>query len=106
MHLRKEFDSGIGQTCSVEVISTEDLLHNVGNHDDEVKEIRMKNKMKILKKLKCRRMKRKENSKIIVREILEEVVGALMVKPNSFLEPELELSAAIYFGAGAGLIIA
>ena len=41
----------------LEVISTEDLLHSVGGHDEEVKRLRLRNKRNILKKLKCGRVK-------------------------------------------------
>ena len=38
-----------------EVISTEDLLYNNGEHDEKVKELRMDEKRKILRKMRCRK---------------------------------------------------
>ena len=57
-----------------EVISSEDLLYEVTEHDDKVRKMRIENKKKILKKLKCRR----EKNEMMIRNMVNEVVEEMM----------------------------
>ena len=69
----------------VEVISTEDLLYNVGNHDKEVEMMRIKLLESKLRKLMCTnrthgRLENGEKMEEIVEEVLEKVLTRMMIK--------------------------
>ena len=56
-----------------EIISTEDLMYNAKSHDKLVEKMRMERLRKILRKIRCRKSRENEMSKI-VEEVLEEVM--------------------------------
>ena len=59
-----------------EVISTEDMLYNCKRHDEDVKKMRMERKLKIWKKLKCKKMEKEEVENMMM-ELIEEVFRSM-----------------------------
>ena len=72
-----------------EVISTEDLLSNVGKHDEKVKNMRIERKRRILQKLRCMRraaQTRKEENWMIIEKIMHKIVEEVVETESGLLK--------------------